>query len=82
MGFLVPGGVISKNRSFSAFNLGTLAGKESYFKETGKALMRLQADGVLSPVIGKIFPFANIVLAHEELQSGRTFGKVVVVHDC
>jgi len=81
MGLLVPAGLISKNKTISGFNLGTLLGKERYFEEAGRALLRLYAEGVLNPVIGRVFPFKEIVTAHTELQSGRTFGKVVVVHE-
>jgi NADPH:quinone reductase-like Zn-dependent oxidoreductase len=80
MGVLVPAGLISRNRMFSGFNLGTLFGKEEYFEEAGNVLLRLWKEGVLNPVIGKVFQFSDIVHAHRELQMGRTFGKVVVVH--
>jgi NADPH2:quinone reductase len=81
MGVLVPAGLITKNRTISGFNLGTLSNKESYLESAGRTLIQLAADGVLKPVIGKIFPFNDIVSAHRELQTGRTFGKVVVVLD-
>ena len=81
MGFLVPAGLISRNKSISGFNLGTLRGKERYFDEAGRALLRLYTTGALSPVVGRVFPFDEIATAHTELQSGRTTGKVVVVHD-
>jgi NADPH2:quinone reductase len=81
MGVLVPAGFISRNRTLSGFNLGTLFGKEEYFEEAGRTLIKLYADGVLKPVIGRTYPFKDIVRAHRELQAGLTFGKVVVVHE-
>ena len=34
--------------------------------------------GVVKPHISKTFPFAEMAKAHEQLESGRTVGKVVV----
>lgn len=70
--------LISANRAIFGFNLGTIKGKESYFREAVRELIRLYQGGHLKPVIGSLFSFRDIQNAHRALQTGRTFGKVVV----
>lgn len=79
MGVILPWSLISSNKSLHGFNLGTLAGKETYLADAGSAIIDLLIKRVFRPVIGRRFSFDQIVTAHEELQRGRTTGKVVVV---
>jgi alcohol dehydrogenase len=74
-----PPTLISANRGLIGFNLGTLHGKESYFREAVYELLDLQARGILKPLIGKVFPFDRIVEAHHYLQTRQSVGKVVVM---
>jgi len=74
-----PPTLISANRGLFGFNLGTLHGKESYFREAVYELLDLQARGILKPLIGKVFPFDRIVEAHHYLQTRQSVGKVVVM---
>lgn len=76
---IFPVQLMSANKSIFGFNLGTLKGKESYFKEAALELLKLYDLGVLKPLIGKIFPFKDIVEAHRALQTRQTVGKVVVL---
>jgi NADPH2:quinone reductase len=78
---IVPAALISSNKALLGFNLGTLKSKVEYFQESGGELIRLQAKGVLRPVIGKVFHFRDIVAAHHALQTRQTIGKVIVVVD-
>lgn len=73
-----PPSLLSSNKGIFGFNLGTLEGKEEYFKEAAEELLRLHGKGVLKPVIGQVFRFHEIIQAHRALQSGQTIGKVVV----
>ena len=41
-------------------------------------LKDLLETGVLKPHVSKTFPFAELAKAHEQIESGRTVGKVIV----
>ncbi len=76
---IFPPGLLGANKGIFGFNLGTLSGKESYFKEAVIDLLKLYYAGSLKPFIGKVFPFDQIVEAHRVLQTRQSVGKVVVV---
>lgn len=73
----VPG-LMSANKGLFGFNLGTLRGKEAYFREATDAVLALFGAKVLRPLVGRIFPFEKIVEAHHVLQTRQSMGKVVV----
>jgi NADPH:quinone reductase-like Zn-dependent oxidoreductase len=75
---LFPPSLMSANKGIFGFNLGTLTGKEAYFSEATRELLRYFDEGVLKPVIGRVFSFEEIVEAHAFLQSRQSAGKVVV----
>jgi len=76
---IFPPNLMSANKGILGFNLGTLVGKEGYFKSAINELLQLYELGALKPVIGKIFPFEQIVEAHRFLQTRQSVGKVVVL---
>lgn len=78
---IFPPLLISANRGLFGFNLGTLHGKEGYFREAVYELLDLHTAGVLKPLIGKTFPFNEMVEAHRYLQTRKSVGKVVVIVD-
>ena len=41
-------------------------------------IKNLMESGALKPHVSKTFPFVNIAQAHEQLESGRTVGKLVI----
>jgi NADPH:quinone reductase-like Zn-dependent oxidoreductase len=55
--------------------IGTTMSSRNEFE----AVMRLVADGELRPVIDSILPLERIREAHEALESGEVFGKLVLV---
>jgi NADPH:quinone reductase-like Zn-dependent oxidoreductase len=55
--------------------LGTTMGTPAEFRR----VMRLVFDGVLSPVVHEVIPLAEARRAHELLESGKVFGKLVLV---
>jgi NADPH:quinone reductase-like Zn-dependent oxidoreductase len=75
---LMPPALIGQNKGIFGFNLGTLEGKEAYLREAAGEILALLQRGVLRPVVGKVFPFADMVEAHRFLQTRQSFGKVVV----
>ncbi len=70
--------LISSNKTIAGFNLSTLTGKASYLRKAADELLDLYSKGVVKPVIGKIFPFEQIIDAHAHLQQRESVGKVVV----
>lgn len=76
---IFPPSLIAANKGIFGFNLGTLTGKEKYFREAVIELLRFYRRGVLKPVIGKVFRFEDIVEAHRYLQTRQSVGKVVVL---
>ena len=76
---IFPPSLMSANRGILGFNLGTLTGKESYFSDAAKEILRYFEEGFLKPVIGRVFPFEKIVEAHTFLQTRQSSGKVVVL---
>jgi synaptic vesicle membrane protein VAT-1 len=74
-----PPSLLGANKGIFGFNLGTLSGKESYFKEAATELLKLYDAGSLRPLVGKVFRFSQIVEAHRVLQTRQSVGKVVVV---
>lgn len=55
--------------------LGSTMGTPEEFRE----VMRLVFDGTLAPVIHEVLPLAEAARAHEMLESGGVFGKLVLV---
>ncbi len=70
--------LISANKTIAGFNLSTLTGKTEYLRRTTEQILDMYAQGIVKPVIGKIFPFDQINLAHAHLQRRESIGKVVV----
>ncbi|NJD20670.1 MAG: zinc-binding dehydrogenase [Gemmatimonadetes bacterium] len=55
--------------------LGTTMGSPREYRE----VMRLMFDGKLKPVIHEVIPLAQAARAHEMLEAGAVFGKLVLV---
>ena len=55
--------------------VGTTMSNRTEFEE----VMRLVFAGVLKPVVDRVFPLEHIRAAHERLEQGGQFGKIVVV---
>lgn len=70
--------LISANKTIAGFNLSTLTGKTEYLHSVSRELFKFYESGIVRPVIGKIFPFEQIVDAHAHLQKRESVGKVVV----
>jgi len=69
---------LSANKGIFGFNLGLLTDKDDYFREAVSELLPWHGRGVLKTLIGKVFPFEEIVEAHRYLQARESVGKVVV----
>lgn len=73
-----PSTLIVRNKGIFGFNLGTLTGKERYLREAADEIVRLLSQGVMLPIIGRVFPFSEMREAHRYLQSRQSVGKVVI----
>lgn len=78
---IFPPSLLSANKGIFGFNLGLLTDKDAYFREAVTELLRWYGRGVLKTLIGKVFPFREIVEAHRFLQGRESVGKVVVKID-
>ena len=55
--------------------LGSTMGTPTEFRE----VMRLMFDGVFEPVVQEVMPLSEAARAHEILEDGNVFGKLVLV---
>jgi NADPH2:quinone reductase len=76
---IFPPSLIHTNKAIFGFNLGLITGKERYFEEAATELLTWYHLGVIRPLVGKVFPFDEIVEAHRYLQNRQSVGKVVVM---
>lgn len=81
MGTVLPATLLSVNKALFGFNLGTMRGQDQYLAEAAEEIVRWNARGLLRPVVGRTFPFERVAEAHAYLQTGRSYGKVVVLND-
>ncbi len=78
---IFPPSLIHTNKGIFGFNLGLIAGHEKYFEQAATELLTWYNLGVIKPLVGKTFPFDQIVEAHRYLQNRLSVGKVVVLMD-
>lgn len=69
----------SQNKSLITFNLSFLFGKEELFQEAMKDLLKWYAEGKIHIPAVKTFGLNDVGLAHKELESGKTVGKLVLL---
>jgi NADPH:quinone reductase-like Zn-dependent oxidoreductase len=74
-----PASLPSLNRALIGFNLSKLTQKVEYLRTAAKEIRRLHEEGILKPIVGKVFRFEEIRQAHEFLQSRKSIGKTVIV---
>lgn len=73
-----PLDMTSQNKSLITFNLSFLFGREDLFQEAMDDLLKWYEDGKLQCPSVKAFPMEEVGLAHKELESGKTVGKLVI----
>jgi NADPH:quinone reductase-like Zn-dependent oxidoreductase len=44
-------------------------------------VLPLLADGTVKPVIDRVYPMIEIEIAHQRMQAGEHFGKIVLTWD-
>ena len=73
-----PLDMTSQNKSLITFNLSFLFGREDLFREAMDDLLKWYEEGKLHIPAVKSFRMDEVGLAHKELESGKTVGKLVV----
>ena len=69
-------GHIGLEGPFAEFWIRSVIGREG---EEHRTLRRLANDGLLTPIVSKIHPLAELAEAHRQQETGRTIGKQVVI---
>jgi len=74
-----PISLMNDNRGVFGVNVGHLWERSELLARMLADIIQLCGDGVLSPVIDHVFPFARAGEAHAYLQARKNFGKVLLV---
>ena len=61
---IFPPSLLSANKGIFGFNLGLLTDKDDYFREAVRSFFGGTQAARLKTLIGKVFPFSEIVEAH------------------
>jgi NADPH2:quinone reductase len=78
MGVIVPSLTVSPCRTLAGFNLSLVPQLAAELQQRFARLEALVTAGDLKPVVGAVFPFAELPRAHAHLQGRGSMGKVVV----
>jgi len=78
MGFLAPYAFVQSCRSLIGFNLSLLPNRLAELRAAADEVFRQRQAGLVRPIIGPRFGFAELPDAHRALASRKTQGKVVV----
>jgi NADPH:quinone reductase-like Zn-dependent oxidoreductase len=74
-----PLDLITDNKAVVGFNLSFLFARQDLATEAMNDLIRLAHENKIKPLKTTTFKFDDVGLAHQELESGKTIGKVVLV---
>jgi NADPH:quinone reductase-like Zn-dependent oxidoreductase len=78
-GFLrMPISLMDDNRGVFGVNVGHLWDRVELLTRMLSDIVRLTGDGVLSPVVDRVFPFDRAGEAHAYIQGRKNFGKVLL----
>ena len=75
-----PLGMHNRNRSFVSFNLSFLFHRTDLLKSAMHELYTWFSDGKIKLPPITTYPFTQAAQAHRDLQSGKTVGKLVLIH--
>ena len=70
--------MMSQNISVIGVSLGKLTTRGALLRGELDEIFRLYAAGKVKPVIGKTFPLADAVSAHQYIQARKNIGKVIL----
>lgn len=72
--------MLSENKTVSGFNISFLFSRRDLLNEAMTDLLRWLAAGKLRPPAVTEVPFENAAEAHRLIESGKSVGKIVLVH--
>lgn len=72
--------MLSENKTVSGFNISFLFSRQDLLDEAMTDLLRWLAAGKLRPPAVTEVPFENAAEAHRLIESGKSVGKIVLVH--
>ncbi len=75
---LRPMAMLDKNRGAFGINLGHLWDETDRLRSMIERVMAKVGDGTLTPVVDRVFPFAEAAAAHAYMQGRNNFGKVLL----
>jgi NADPH:quinone reductase-like Zn-dependent oxidoreductase len=70
--------LLNTNRGVFGINMGRLFSEFGRLYGDMEQIVRLVAEGTLSPIVDRIFPFAEAAAAHHYLQDRKNLGKVLL----
>jgi NADPH:quinone reductase len=75
---VASGSLMRKSQSVVGFWLMHCLGREDMLREPLEDLFQRAAQGQLKPLVGETYGLADVARAHEDLQSRRTSGKLLL----
>jgi len=72
-------GMHEKNRAIATFNLSFLFNRTDLLKEAMKVLYKLFVEGKIGVPKVSTYPFEEVARSHQDLQTGKTVGKLVLI---
>lgn len=78
MGVVIPSVLVQSCKTLAGFNLSLVPHLAPHLVHRYQVLCGKVQDGELKPIIGRVFPYAELPSAHAFLQGRGSFGKVVV----
>ena len=73
--------LMDENRAVMGLNLGHLFGESERIRHGLDTLVAGIDEGVIQPVIDRVFPFSQVAQAHVRIESRQNVGKIVLVPD-
>ena len=73
-----PLSMTSENKSLITFNLSFLFNRKDLLEEGMQALLKWLHEGRILPPKVKVYPLEEVGMAHKELESGKSIGKIVI----
>lgn len=73
--------MLDDNRGVAGVNIGHLWGHADLVRAEGAKILELYEAGAVRPHVGSRYTFSEIAAAHEELEEGRNFGKIILLPD-
>ncbi|MCI5056027.1 MAG: medium chain dehydrogenase/reductase family protein [Flavobacteriales bacterium] len=73
-----PLDMVTANKSIICFNVSFLFERQDILEESISGLLNWIEEGKISPPVTKSYPLENVIQAHQDLESGKTVGKLIL----